>query len=514
MDGSGKIRRELRHPDDVFDPKSLETLKYAPVTIEHPPEMINPENVDQYRVGHTTERVEIQQDKVDTDLIVESKEGIDAIEKDGIRELSSGYAADIIEEEGDFNGAPYDYRQVNIRYNHLAMVRRGRAGPEIRMRLDSADAVMQNEGISVPMESEFSQEPSTNDSEQRPGSENAIGEPEVKQLVISGREVELPSDVADTVQDYIDRFDEMRAKLAQLEDEMKASRKDADINQPGISPQVKVEQQGPDGRAASGKVAAKTGTITGPVGPEAQLPKNDKDEEEEKKDVEGAEEQGGVKKRGKADKEEEKDDDDDDDKKDDDYAAGAGTGAGGAAAGPVERMKQDIEAIRDAYKGDADLEKKLDALEGKMDAFASEGFGKNEKKGDRKDSASNSQGAVRARVKLERNAEKMVPYEVAQKFDSMSDNEIRAAVIKHHNPRADLEGKSHVYIQARFDSMCESIEETDTSEYRKEMGRRMLGIDGEDRMDGSEEVDPNAARLRMIKAGREEFKSNLSATKK
>ena len=41
---------------------------------------------------------------------------------------------------------PYDYIQRNIRANHVAIVEKGRAGDAPRIRLDSADAVMLEEG--------------------------------------------------------------------------------------------------------------------------------------------------------------------------------------------------------------------------------------------------------------------------------------------------------------------------------------------------------------------------------
>lgn len=484
MDGNGKVRRELRHPDDVFEPASMETLKYAPVTIEHPPEMLTPENVAQYGVGHTTERVERALDKLDTDLIVEHQEGIAAVEEDGVRELSCGYAADIVEESGEYNGAPYDFRQKNIRYNHLAMVRRGRAGPEIRMRLDSADAIMQSENA---------QESSVNDADA-----NVIGEPKTKTIVVVGHEVELPSDAADTIQDLMDRFDEMRARLAQLEEEMK-TRKDVDIDQKGVSPQVKVEQQGADGRSAGGKTPAKPGSMTGGGTQKVDKEEEKDDADEEKEDGEGEEEQGD---KGKKDADEEKDDADEEKKKD--YEGGSG-----GASSMVDRMKKDM----------GEMQKKMDSLQAKLDNYAASSMGKDEKHADRKD-AKETKIQIRERVKLERNAEKMVPRETALKFDSMSDDEIRAEVIKHHHPKADLEGKSSTYLQSRFDHMCENFEDEESTESRREVGRRFMGSeervdgaeDGEGRFDG--EVDPSKARLKMIQEGRAGYKANLAATKK
>src|SRR5579875_1982482 len=509
LDANGKTRRELRHPDDVFDPASMETLKYAPVTIEHPPEMLNPENVSQYSVGHTTERVEKIEEKLDTDLIVEDQAGIDAIEKDGIRELSCGYEADIVEEDGVYNGAPYDYRQINIRYNHLAMVKRGRAGPEIRLRLDSKDAVMQPDEISKPGRAEFSQESGANSDGDDESQANIVGEPKSKKLVVSGREIELPSDVADTIQDLIDRYDEMGSKLSILEENVKTKRsdnKDVDITQKGVSPQVKVEQQSPDGRSAGGKDAA-----AGKVAPGSSKPHPDAEEEmdEDARGVVGGEHSNSRKEGGKEladdDEQEEKHGDDEEEKeeKKEDYEAGAGSGAGGAALSPVDQLKKDLDEAR----------KKVDSLQGKLDAYAAESMGKDEKRGDSKDFSQR----VRARVILERQAEKLVPFEVAKKFDSMSDDQIRKAVIKHHSPKAELDGKSTVYLQSRFDHLCESLEDEDGStSLRAEAGRRMLGIrtDSDEREDGAEEVDPNQARLKMIQSSRDFYKSDLSARKK
>ena len=59
------------------------------------------------------------------------------------RELSLGYTCDIKETSGEYNGQRYDCEQTNIRYNHLAVVSKGRAG-NARLRLDSADAVSDN----------------------------------------------------------------------------------------------------------------------------------------------------------------------------------------------------------------------------------------------------------------------------------------------------------------------------------------------------------------------------------
>ena len=488
MNSDGTIRRELRHPDDVFDPVSLATLKYAPVTNEHPPEMITPQNVEEYSKGHSTERVEINRDLVDVDLIIESQDAIDAVEKEGKRELSSGYLADVIEEDGVYNGAPYDCRQKNIRYNHIAIVKRGRAGPEVRLRLDSYDAVMQSED--KPSENTFSQESSVNDGE----------DAETKKVIILGREVDLPSDIADTIQDYIDRFDELRAEKAIMEEKMSKKRtdnKDVDISQPGVSPQVKVEQQGPDGRSAGGKTPAKPGSLTG-----GGTQKSDEDEHDDE-DQHGA--IGGSKSNSKEEGGKELADAEQEEKDDDEPESEKG---GGGAMSPVDRMKKDMEEKQG--KHDAEMAE----MQKKADEYAAASMNQPEKKDNEKHDSADFEKRARARAKLERQADKLVPFSVSNRFDSMSDKEILAAVIKYRHPKADLKDKPRSYLQSRFDSIIETLAEEGTHE-RQKAGKALLGLGGS-RMDSSErnDADPQSARLKMVSDSRELYKQPLSKSKK
>ena len=490
LDASGKIRRELRHPDDVLDPISLATLKNAPVTIEHPPVMLNPSNIAQYRKGHTTDRVEVNRDMVDVDLIFEDQDAIDAVEKDGIRELSSGYDADIVEETGTYNGAPYDFRQKNIVYNHVAAVKKGRAGPEVRLRLDSADAIMQNSDLQKPKESTYATETGVTDAEET-----------TKKVVILGREIDLPPDVADAVQDMLDRFDEMRAKQSMLEESMskqnKTDKADVDVSKPTPSPQVKVEQQGPDGRAAPGKTAAAPGTITG--GPSAKADDDSEVRDGDQHGVIGGEKPNtanGVK------------DDDEDEKEhgDDEPAAGKG---GGSFQSPADQLRKDMEEKQ--AKHDAEMAES----QKKLDAFAAASMNQPEKKasGEKMDAA-DIEKLIRSRAKLERQAEKLVPFETSKKFDSMSDDEILASVINYRFPKADVKGKGRTYLQVRFDSIVEAIAEEGTRE-RQNAGKALLGAGGS-RFDSEErtDADPESARRKMIASGRDLYKSDLSAKKK
>lgn len=144
----GTRRRELRHPDDVFDAESLASLAAVPVTDEHPPEMVTAENAQRYARGWTGDAVERNGDLVDTNATITDAGLITKVETGKARELSCGYSMVADETPGVTQGIPgipdglaYDARQTLIRYNHLAVVPRGRAGPRARLRIDAAEQV-------------------------------------------------------------------------------------------------------------------------------------------------------------------------------------------------------------------------------------------------------------------------------------------------------------------------------------------------------------------------------------
>lgn len=133
----GSDRFELRHPDDVLNIDSLETLKHIPITNEHPNQLVTSENADTLSVGMTGEMVSVDDGEISTSIIITHKDGINAVNS-GKQELSLGYSLDVEEEAGVYNGEVYTHRQSNINYNHLAIVEMGRAGRSARLNLDGA----------------------------------------------------------------------------------------------------------------------------------------------------------------------------------------------------------------------------------------------------------------------------------------------------------------------------------------------------------------------------------------
>ena len=137
----GSIRYELRHPDDVFKADSLKTMEMLPITNGHPAQkLVNAENAKILSVGHTGQKIKADGKFLVTSLKVTDASAIDEILSGRRQELSLGYTADVIEDSGEWEGQKYTHRQTNIKYNHLALVDRARAGSSARINMDQNDA--------------------------------------------------------------------------------------------------------------------------------------------------------------------------------------------------------------------------------------------------------------------------------------------------------------------------------------------------------------------------------------
>ena len=127
------IVRVNRSSREVFHADALASFSHAPITVDHPPEMVTPDNWDEYAVGEVSTSAELDKRWVALPLIVKAKRGLDAYEK-GKRGLSGGYTCELDWTPGvNEYGEAYDADQVKIRINHVAMCDMGRAGPEARI---------------------------------------------------------------------------------------------------------------------------------------------------------------------------------------------------------------------------------------------------------------------------------------------------------------------------------------------------------------------------------------------
>lgn len=129
----GSIRRELRLPEEVFDPASLASYKGKPVILTHEAGVVDKKNVDREHIGTILSNGYQDGDNVRAEIVIHET---DLMKRSGLRELSLGYSLDLDETPGVWNGQPYDAIQRNIRINHLALVDKARAGEKARLNID------------------------------------------------------------------------------------------------------------------------------------------------------------------------------------------------------------------------------------------------------------------------------------------------------------------------------------------------------------------------------------------
>lgn len=134
----GKVRRELRRPEEVFRADSMATLQNKPFVHGHPYSLggeVNASNARRIMRGMTGGVAYKDGNNLCVDVFITDEESIKAA-KAGKIALSAGYTVDTIEQPGEWEGQRYDAEQVNIRYNHVAQVAVGRAGKDAKLRLD------------------------------------------------------------------------------------------------------------------------------------------------------------------------------------------------------------------------------------------------------------------------------------------------------------------------------------------------------------------------------------------
>ncbi|MFK5708613.1 DUF2213 domain-containing protein [Lysinibacillus boronitolerans] len=132
----GTVQMEAKLPDEIFSDRTIRSARSKPVTDGHPNEPVTIDNYQAYAKGmsHTDSRVE--DFKLYISLTVTDKALIEKIHQ-GYNEISIGFLSDVVAESGTYNGDQYEYVQRNVEINHIAIVEKGRAGPEVAIRADS-----------------------------------------------------------------------------------------------------------------------------------------------------------------------------------------------------------------------------------------------------------------------------------------------------------------------------------------------------------------------------------------
>lgn len=113
-----------RDAKDVFEDAAMSSYENKPITFEHPSVDVNTLNYNKLSIGYVRnirKGSDSGQDVMIGDLVFTNNDAIEKIENGEYQQLSCGYDCDIVYDNGQ-------YRQINIRGNHVALCKEGRAG--------------------------------------------------------------------------------------------------------------------------------------------------------------------------------------------------------------------------------------------------------------------------------------------------------------------------------------------------------------------------------------------------
>lgn len=151
LKSNGDQVMEAKLPADLLTDSAVESANYKPITDDHPSELVNISNSDRYMKGMTAGNAHVDGDKIKVDMTLTDSALINEIQK-GKQELSIGFQTDVVPIKGTYKGMKYDSAQKNIQINHVAVVKRGRAGHSVRLTGDSAEMVIDSEEKGDSME--------------------------------------------------------------------------------------------------------------------------------------------------------------------------------------------------------------------------------------------------------------------------------------------------------------------------------------------------------------------------
>lgn len=121
-----------RPADEVFNTDSLASYANVDVTNDHPSAMVDAKTYKSTSVGHVIGATQAG-DFVDVELIIKDAQAITDVES-GKSQLSPGYTAVYVQENGTTDtGESYEFKQTGIDVNHVAIVKRGRGGAQVRI---------------------------------------------------------------------------------------------------------------------------------------------------------------------------------------------------------------------------------------------------------------------------------------------------------------------------------------------------------------------------------------------
>lgn len=214
----GTVRREYRPEQEVAAPESLASFAGKAVTLEHPPVLLDSENTKNYQIGFSGTEIVYDDGFVRAVMTVTDKEAIESIMRGDAREVSAGYKVSYDPTPGvTGSGENYDGIQTGIIGNHIAVVRRGRAGPQVKLHLDRLDAA----DPSLITQGEI---------DQMTTAKVAFDDAEME--VSEGVALAINKERADAKKSYKDmklEYDALKDQMDQLQKDMELQKKDMEL---------------------------------------------------------------------------------------------------------------------------------------------------------------------------------------------------------------------------------------------------------------------------------------------
>lgn len=134
-----KIYNLLRDPDELR--KAASTFNNVPLLSKHVP-VSSDAHPSQDVIGSTGTDANFQMPYLRNSLVIWTEDAIRDIEAETKRELSSAYRYDPDMTPGTFQGQSYDGVMRNIVGNHVALVKEGRAGPDVLVQDSKENIIM------------------------------------------------------------------------------------------------------------------------------------------------------------------------------------------------------------------------------------------------------------------------------------------------------------------------------------------------------------------------------------
>lgn len=135
----GKLQGVYRSEEEVFKDSSIKGLIGAAITIDHPSEFVNSADFKKETVVGVVLDAKVSAPFVAIDVLFYDAKAVAQAIGSGYTELSCGYSAKLIKNQGNYGGIDHSYEQQDITYNHVSLVKEGRAGKDVKLYLDSKE---------------------------------------------------------------------------------------------------------------------------------------------------------------------------------------------------------------------------------------------------------------------------------------------------------------------------------------------------------------------------------------